>query len=61
LPRAKAAVSPVVGKIVSSGREIHAKIVEGRKPAMRFPLRSLSNVRYTPKKGYFEVREKFLP
>ena len=25
---------------------------------MRFPLRSLSNVRYTPKKGYFEMAGK---
>jgi len=24
-------------------------------PSARFPLRSLSNVRYTPKRGYFEM------
>lgn len=47
--------SPVVTKIVNSAEEIHAKIVAGKKPSMRFPLRSLSNVRYTPKKGHFEM------
>jgi len=35
--------------------EIHNKIVEGRRPSMKFPLRSLTNVRYTPKRGYFEM------
>ena len=37
---------------------IHGKIVAGRKPAMKFPLRSLSNVRYTPRKGHFEMLGK---
>jgi len=58
LARAKAVVSPVVAKIVGSVGEIHQKIVAGRKPAMKFPLRSLANVRYTPKKGYFEMLGK---
>lgn len=50
--------SPVVTRIVNSAAEIHAKIVAGKKPSMRFPLRSLSNVRYTPKKGHFEMLGK---
>ena len=58
MPRAKAASSPVVGRIVDSSRDIHTRIVKGRKPSMRFPLRSLSNVRYTPRKGYFEMAGK---
>jgi DNA topoisomerase-6 subunit A len=58
LPRAKAASSPVVDRIVDSGREIHTRIVGGRKPSMKFPLRSLSNVRYTPRKGHFELKGK---
>jgi len=33
LPKAKAAVSPVVGKFVGSVRELHAKIIDGRKPS----------------------------
>jgi DNA topoisomerase-6 subunit A len=47
-----------VGRIVDSGREIHTRIVKGGKPSMKFPLRSLSNVRYTPRKGYFEMAGK---
>jgi len=47
-----------VGRIVDSGREIHTRIVKGRKPSMKFPLRSLSNVRYTARKGYFEMAGK---
>jgi DNA topoisomerase VI subunit A len=33
LPKAKAASDPVVGRIVDSGREIHSRIVGGRKRA----------------------------
>jgi DNA topoisomerase VI subunit A len=55
LPRAKAVAHPVVGRIESSGREIHAKIAGGRKPSMKFSLRSLSNVRHTPRGAFFEM------
>jgi len=58
VPKARAAANPVVGKIVGSAGEIHKKIVAGRKPDLKFPLRSLANVRYTPKKGYFEMLGK---
>ena len=58
MPRAKASSSPVVTRIKDSGREIHTRIVGGRKPSMKFPLRSLSNVRYTPRKGHFELKGK---
>ena len=58
MAKAKPAASPVVAKIVGSARDMQQKIVAGRKPSMKFPLRSLSNVRYTPKKGYFEMLGK---
>jgi len=58
LPRAKASAERVVAKIVNSGRDIHGKIVGGKTPSMKFPLRPLSNVRVTPKKGYPEMVEK---
>ena len=36
--------------------EVHTDIIrKSRKPEMRFPIRSLSNVKYDPKKGYFEM------
>ena len=50
--------NPVVSKILNSSREIHGKIVAGKKPALHFPLRSLSNVRYAAKKGHFEMLGK---
>lgn len=40
---------------MTTARDMHDKIVAGRKPSMKFPLRSLSNVRYTSKKGHFEM------
>jgi DNA topoisomerase-6 subunit A len=38
---------------VASGIEV--KIAKLRKPEVTFPVRSLGNVRYDPKKGYFEI------
>lgn len=39
--------------------EIHTDIIKKfRKPEMRFPIRALSNVKYDPKKGYFEMTGK---
>jgi hypothetical protein len=35
LPKARASSSPVVDEIVISTREIHGKIVAGRKPSMQ--------------------------
>ena len=64
MPKAKAAANPVVNKIVASAREIHQKIVAGREPATKSPLRGVSNVRHTPKMGHFEMLKhalKFLP
>ena len=59
MSRAKAsAANPVVSKILNSSRDIHGKIVAGKKPSMFFPLRNLSNVRYAAKKGHFEMLGK---
>jgi len=52
----KAARSGVSKKIVESAGEIHTGILKRKTPSVRIPIRSLSNVRYTPKKGYFELR-----
>lgn len=58
MAKARRAAGPVVEKIVGAAQNIHDKIVAGQKPSMKFPLRSLNNVRYTPKKGYFEMLGK---
>ncbi len=49
---------PVVKQIDSEAASVHSGILKKQKPSMKFPLRSLANVRYTPKKGFFEMRGK---
>ncbi len=46
----------VVDKIKKEAKRIKGAIVAGKKPAMKFPLRALSNVRYQPKLGFLEMR-----
>ena len=48
----------VTTRIKSEATRIKGSILKGKKPAMRFPLRALSNVRYHPKHGFFEMRGK---
>lgn len=43
-------------KIVNSAEEIREGILKRKKPSIKIPIRSLSNVKYTPKTGYFELR-----
>ena len=46
-------------KIVEVATGIHADIVKKhRKPSMRFPIRSLANVKYDVKRGHFEILNK---
>ncbi len=45
----------VLTAIDSSAAEIHKKIMARKKPTMKFPVRSLDNVRYTPQRGFFEI------
>ncbi len=51
-----AAAKSVAKKIVAEAENVHTKILKRDKPSMKFPIRSLANVRYTPKLGYFEIR-----
>ena len=48
----------LVKKIEREARAIRDKILKKQKPSMKFPLRSLSNVRYDPRTGYFELGRK---
>jgi len=46
-------------RIVDVGRTVYSDVVQkNRKPSMRFPIRALSNVKYDPKQGHFEIRGK---
>ena len=43
-------------RILDISRTIYEDIVKRRrKPEMKFPVRSLTNVKYDPRKGYFEI------
>jgi DNA topoisomerase-6 subunit A len=43
-------------KIQAQAGEVHRDILKRRKPQLKFPLRSLSNVKYDPKEGHFQMR-----
>ena len=47
----------VVGRIDDTAEEVKTKIMRRRKPTMRMPVRSLSNVTYDTKTGYFGLRD----
>ena len=49
---------PVAKKIIDSAKDIHAKILRSKSPTMVTPVRSLSNVKYQAKTGYFEMLGK---
>jgi DNA topoisomerase VI subunit A len=48
----------VVGKIKREAKGVEEAIVKRKKPSLKFPVRSLANVRYVEKAGYFETREE---
>ena len=46
----------VVDKIRSEAGQIRNKILRKKTPSLKFPIRSLTNVVYQPRKGYFEIK-----
>ena len=48
----------VADRIKENARDVYNKILKSQKPAMSTPVRSLSNVRYHARKGYFEMLNK---
>jgi len=51
-----AAATKVVKRIKDEAGRVKTSILGGKKPTMRFPLRSLSNVKYRPDRGFFEMK-----
>src|SRR5438552_18658396 len=45
----------VVPKIQKEAKGVEESILKRKKPFLRFPIRSLANVRYLEKEGYFEI------
>ncbi|MHC4424016.1 MAG: DNA topoisomerase IV subunit A [Planctomycetota bacterium] len=54
----RAKTVPVTQKITETAKDIHGKILKSRSPAMVTPVRSLSNVKYQARTGYFEMLGK---
>ena len=52
----EAMASQTIRKIDKTASDVHESILKKRKPRLLFPLRSLSNVKYDPKTGYFQMR-----
>ncbi|MBT3278219.1 MAG: DNA topoisomerase IV subunit A [Phycisphaerales bacterium] len=55
---AKTANPPILKKIVAEAKIVRDKINTRNKPEMKLPIRSLSNVRYHPTKGHFQLLGK---
>jgi DNA topoisomerase-6 subunit A len=51
----KQRTGPVAKKITKTAEDIHTKILKSKSPTMVTPIRSLINVKYQPKIGYFEM------
>ncbi|AQT67525.1 DNA topoisomerase VI subunit A [Anaerohalosphaera lusitana] len=49
---------PIEERIIENARGVHGKIVKSQKPTMSTPVRSLSNVKYDTKKGFFQIMGK---
>ena len=48
----------VTEKITDAAKEVHSKILKGKSPTMITPVRSLNNIKYQAKVGYFEMLGK---
>ncbi len=48
-------MSKVAGKIRSAAHDIYRTVLRRRRPSLNLPVRSLDNVRYNPRAGYFEI------
>jgi DNA topoisomerase VI subunit A len=51
-------MSDALKKIKETAGKIHSNIHSKKKPKLKFPIRSLSNVKYSPKIGYLEIGNK---
>jgi DNA topoisomerase-6 subunit A len=47
--------SPALESLVDIGKKIYAEVERGRRPYISVPIRSLSNVTFSPRKGYFTI------
>lgn len=50
--------SPAMKGLVDQAKDIYGEIKGGRRPSLRIPIRSLSNVSFSPRKGFFTIGSK---
>jgi DNA topoisomerase-6 subunit A len=50
--------SPAMKKLITQAKDIHSDIKSGRRPSLRVPIRSLSNVSFSTRKGFFAIGKK---
>ncbi|MCX5905500.1 MAG: DNA topoisomerase IV subunit A [Proteobacteria bacterium] len=50
--------SPAMKGLVTQAEGIYGEIKGGRRPSLRIPIRSLTNVSFSPRKGFFTIGDK---
>jgi len=50
--------SPAMKSLIEQAKDIHGEISVGRRPSLRVPIRSLSNVSFSLRKGFFTIGKK---
>jgi DNA topoisomerase-6 subunit A len=50
--------SPALKSLISYAKDIHGDIKGGRRPSLKVPIRSLSNVSFSLRKGFFSIGKK---
>jgi DNA topoisomerase VI subunit A len=50
--------SPAMKGLVAQAEGIYGEIKGGRRPSLRIPIRSLTNVSFSPRKGFFTIGDK---
>ena len=50
--------SPAMKGLIVQAEGIYGEIKGGRRPSMRIPIRSLTNVSFSPRKGFFTIGDK---
>ncbi len=47
--------SPAMKQLIAQAEDIYQDITAGRRPSLRIPIRSLTNVSFSPRKGFFTI------
>lgn len=50
--------SPAMKQLIHHANDMYGEIKNNRRPSLRIPIRSLSNVTFSPRKGFFTIGDK---